>query len=74
MQGTFLLHFICLSMKWEERYVRSFSSPTFCDILHMIFTQIKGNQMLVFIWQVFLDGVSEKGPVLVGENGHVKKL
>lgn len=30
--------------------------------------------MLVFIWQVFLDGVSEKGPVLVGENGHVKKL
>lgn len=61
-------------MKWEERYVGFFSSPEFCDIIHIIFIQIKGNQMLIFIWQVIIDGVSKEGPILVGENGHVKKL
>lgn len=50
-----------------------FSNPTSSEIMHIIFIQIKGNQILIFIWQGLIDGVSKEGPILVGENTHIKK-
>lgn len=39
-------------------------STTFCD-MNIIFMQITGNQLLIFIWQAFIGGMSHKGLILV---------
>lgn len=42
--------------------------------MNIIFIQIKGGQVLTFIWQAFTDGVFPKGPILAGEKGYVREL
>ena len=44
------------------------------DIVNLIFIQINGDQVLIFIWQAFSDGMFHKGPILFGEKDYVKKL
>lgn len=47
------------------------SGSTFCDIMTIIFMQMKGDQLLIFIWQAFIDDMFHKGLILVGKKGSI---